>query len=155
MSANRGKFVLAAALAAATLGLAPAVAHAQDAVPAGAAKAGTASARTAAVAAADGNLYAWEHSWKGGRVAAWSGNSSNWADRNMRNQASSVHNNGYPGAYDDVRLYWDANYGGASYCLPNGSYLMDMRYDYFPHNGAGGGQAMNDNISSHRWVNSC
>ncbi|URN17510.1 peptidase inhibitor family I36 protein [Streptomyces sudanensis] len=106
-------------------------------------------------AAADGNLYAWEHAWKGGRMAAWSGNSSNWSDRNMRNQASSVLNNGYAGAFGHVRLYWDAGYGGASYCLRNGEDLMDMRYDYFEHNGAGGGQSMNDNVSSHRWVGSC
>ncbi|MFF3286976.1 hypothetical protein [Streptomyces sp. NPDC003023] len=150
MSKNRGMLALAGALAVATLGLAPTAAQAQEATPAP-----TAPARTAAVAAADGNLYAWEHSWKGGRVATWSGNSTNWADRNMRNQASSVDNNGYAGAYDDVLLYWDVSYGGASYCLRNANYLMDMPYDHFPNNGAGGGQSLNDNISSHKWVNAC
>ncbi|MFB8247154.1 hypothetical protein ACFC5X_19200 [Streptomyces sp. NPDC055952] len=146
MLMNRGKSLLTAAVFAAAL-VAPTTAYA-----AGTAETAPASERAVA---ADGNLYAWEHSWKGGRQAAWFGDSSNWSDRNMRNQASSVDNQGYAGAYDDVRLYWDAGYGGASYCLANGHYLMDMRYDYFPNNGAGGGQAMNDNISSHRWVNSC
>jgi hypothetical protein len=89
------------------------------------------------------------------RQATWYDDSSNWVDRNMRNQASSVHNNGFAGAYDDVLLYWDAGHGGAAYCLRNGNYLMDMRYDRFPYNGTGGGQAMNDNISSHRWVDYC
>lgn len=143
MSKNRITFLLATALAVATVGLVPAAAHAE------------AASVSSTRAAADGNLYAWEHSWKNGRQAAWYGDSTNWADRNMRNQASSVDNQGYAGAYDDVRLYWDVSYGGASYCLPNANYLMDMRYDYFPHNGAGGGQALDNNISSHRWVNSC
>ncbi|MEU3823567.1 hypothetical protein AB0E74_28730 [Streptomyces sp. NPDC030392] len=148
MSQNRGTLVFAAALAVAALGLAP-TAHAQDKAPAVAAPA------VADAAAADGYLYAWEHAWKGGRQATWYDDSSNWVDRNMRNQASSVHNNGFAGAYDDVLLYWDAGHGGAAYCLRNGNYLMDMRYDRFPYNGTGGGQAMNDNISSHRWVDYC
>ncbi|OEJ93281.1 peptidase inhibitor family I36 protein [Streptomyces thermolilacinus] len=152
MSKYRGTVLFASALAVAALGLAPTAAQAQDKAPSAPAVAVPAGADAAA---ADGNLYAWEHSWKGGRQATWVGNSSNWTDRNMRNQASSVHNNGYAGAYDDVLLYWDANYGGAAYCLRNGNYLMDMRYDHFPYNGAGGGQAMNDNISSHRWVDYC
>ncbi|MGX1135721.1 hypothetical protein RKD49_007911 [Streptomyces glaucescens] len=32
---------------------------------------------------------------------------------------------------------------------------MDMRYDHFDRPGAGYGEAMNDNISSHKWGNSC
>ncbi|MGW7056300.1 hypothetical protein [Streptomyces sp. NPDC054887] len=147
MSTHRGRFLLATAAVVTALGLAPATAQAAPA-PAPA-PAGTAAA------AADGLLYAWEHSWKGGRQATWSNSSSDWADRNMRNQASSVHNNGYAGAYEDVRLYWDTGNVGAAYCLGNGNYLMDMRYDYFPHNGNGGGQAMNDNVASHRWGAYC
>ncbi|GAA2444135.1 hypothetical protein [Streptomyces lavendulocolor] len=147
MSKNRITFLLVTALAVATVGLAPTAAQAEE--PPAPAPAGNRAA------AADGYLYAWEHAWKGGRQARWSGNSANWADQNMRNQASSALNNGFAGAYDDVLLHWGLSYGGASYCLPNGADLMDMRFDHFRHDGAGGGEALNDNISSHRWVNNC
>ncbi|MET9508989.1 hypothetical protein ABZX62_11015 [Streptomyces flavidovirens] len=148
MSMNRGRFLLAAAAVVTALGLAPTTAQAAAPAPVGA-EAG------ATVQAADGQLYAWEHSWKGGRQATWVNSSSDWADRNMRNQASSVHNNGYAGAYEDVRLYWGVGHTGASYCLGNGNYLMDMRYDRFPYNGTEGGEVMNDNVASHRWGNYC
>ncbi|MFB7031329.1 MULTISPECIES: hypothetical protein [unclassified Streptomyces] len=150
MSKNRITHLMATALAAATIGLFPAAAHAETAPTAG-----TAVAAGTTTAAADGYLYAWEHSWKGGRQATWADYSDNWADRNMRNQASSVHNNGFAGAYEDVRLFWHTDQSGAWYCLGNGSYLMDMRYDRFPYNGNGGGEPLNDNISSHDWVNAC
>ncbi|MGX1135722.1 hypothetical protein RKD49_007912 [Streptomyces glaucescens] len=87
MPTNRVTFLLATALAVATVGLAPTAAQAEEAPAAG-----------TRAAAADGHLYAWEHAWKDGRQARWSGNSSNWADQNMRNQASSVDNQGYAGA---------------------------------------------------------
>ncbi|MFJ8645917.1 peptidase inhibitor family I36 protein [Streptomyces sp. NPDC093546] len=144
MSKNRVTFLLTTALAVATVGLAPAVAHAEAAPASG-----------VTAAAADGNLYAWEHAYEGGRVVSWSGDSSDWADRDMRNKASSVFNNGYAGAYDDVLLYWDVNHGGASFRLCNGSRLRYMPYDFFNHNGAGGGETLNDNVASHRWTNAC
>lgn len=145
MSTMRNRTLLGAVVTAALLGLAPTAAVAAAPVPAAA----------PAAVAADGTFYAWEHAGYTGVRVGWVGDSSDWNDRGMRNRASSVHNNGYAGAYDDVRMYWGTGYSGASYCLANGGYLANMTLDHFPYNGTGGGEAMNDNVASHRWVNSC
>ncbi|MGK5499722.1 peptidase inhibitor family I36 protein [Streptomyces sp. URMC 125] len=142
MAFNRSRSLLAVAAATAALGSAPAIAHAAPAAP-------------EAAAAADGNFYAWEHEGMQGRQVSWSGSSADWSDRGMLNLASSVENRGYAGAYEDVRMYWGKSYTGASYCLPNGGYLVYMTRDHFPHNGTGGGQSLNDNVASHRWGNYC
>lgn len=56
--------------------------------------------------------------------------------------ASSAWNNGYPGGYDDVRLYTGNDYAGSPLCLPNGtSFRLTFPYD--------------NNIESHRWVGFC
>jgi hypothetical protein len=34
-------------------------------------------------------------------------------------------------------------------------YLENIVHRYFPQNGAGGGQSLNDNIASHKWVANC
>jgi hypothetical protein len=121
-----------------------------------AAQATTAASKPApqrVAAAADGYFYAWIDSNFSGGSCRWAGNASNWGS--CRNQASSVQNNGYAGAYDDVNMYWGVDYTGAWYCLPPGHYLRDMQYDYFNRGGSGLGQAMGDNVSSHKWTTSC
>ncbi|GAA3626772.1 peptidase inhibitor family I36 protein [Streptomyces chitinivorans] len=148
MTLDRSRYLIAAVAATAALGLAPAVAHAAPPAP-------EAPEASEAGAAADGYFYVWEHEKKRGRQASWRGNSADWSDRNMRNRASSAHNRGYAGAYEDVRMYWGKGYTGASYCLPNGGYLLHMTRDFFPRNGTGGGQTLNDNVSSHRWGDYC
>ncbi|SDO04963.1 hypothetical protein SAMN04487981_10863 [Streptomyces sp. cf386] len=109
------------------------------------------SSSTRAVAAADGYLHVWEHQKRGGRHCQWSGN-ANWASCNMRNQGSSVENGGFT---HDVWLYYGPDQTGAHFCLNRGVYLENIVHHYFPHNGAGGGQSLNDNIASHKWVADC
>lgn len=112
-----------------------------------------ASPSTRAAAAADGKLHVWENQKKGGLHCAWSGNSSNWDScGGMRNEASSLHNNGRT---HDVWLYYGPDQTGAHFCLNKGVYLENIVHHYFPHNGAGGGQSLNDNIASHKWVADC
>ncbi|MFI7602157.1 peptidase inhibitor family I36 protein [Actinoplanes sp. NPDC049681] len=134
------RFAIAGALTAIAVGgfLAPSAAHADT--PAG---------------SADGNFYAWNEWRYSGHKCAWQGNSADWTGAGCRNQASSVWNNGYLGGNDDVRMYWDTNYGGASICLWRGTYIENLQSVSFPNNGAGAGQNANDNISSHKWVSSC
>jgi hypothetical protein len=98
--------------------------------------------------AADGAYWVWEDTNRGGAQCGWSGNDADWrtcgwgGGYNMNDRASSWWNNGYSGAYGDVRVYADINYGGASTCAPN----------------AGSGNIpweWNDRISSHKWVTNC
>ncbi|MCX4238761.1 peptidase inhibitor family I36 protein [Streptomyces sp. NPDC020707] len=98
--------------------------------------------------AADGAYWVWEDTNRGGSQCGWSGNDADWrtcgwgGGYNMNDRASSWWNNGYSGAYGDVRVYADINYGGASTCAPN----------------AGSGNIpweWNDRISSHKWVTNC
>ncbi|MGW1720590.1 peptidase inhibitor family I36 protein [Streptomyces sp. NPDC002156] len=109
-----------------------------------------------AAIAADGNLYAWQHENKGGRVCSWAGNDNNWTTCSpgapMRNVASSLLNNGYT---HDVWLYYGPNQTGAQFCLQKGQYLENIVHYYFPNNGTGGGTSLNDNIASHAWVADC
>ncbi|MFC9424823.1 hypothetical protein [Streptomyces sp. NPDC056987] len=118
---------------------------------------GPAAGASASVIAADGNFYAWRDINGGGGNCAWSGNDSDWSTcspgGNMRNQASDIWNNGYAGSYDDVLVYWGLNYTGAYACIPNGRSYNPLTSYYFPNTGTGGGQNMNDNISSHKWAN--
>ncbi|GHH04568.1 peptidase inhibitor family I36 protein [Streptomyces lanatus] len=105
------------------------------------------------IQAADGNLHAWEHQKKGGKHCAWPNEVDNWDSCNgMRNEASSVFNNGRT---HDVWLYYGPNQTGAHFCLNKGVYLENIVHHYFPHNGAGGGESLNDNIASHKWVANC
>jgi hypothetical protein len=111
----------------------------------------------AAAQAADGNVYAYEHANFGGARCAWSGNSSDWSSCGMRNRASSLRNNGYPGGNDDVNFYWGTGHTGAWDCLGVGdawSNLANQRFIYRPGL-PGYGESTNDNISSHKWVSYC
>lgn len=136
-------------LAAATLTALPGAAHANPewySTPA-------AAQSTRVQAEPDGKLHVWEHQKKGGLYCAWSGNAGNWDTcGGMRNEASSVWNNGRT---HDVWLYYGPNQTGAHFCLNKGVYLENIVHHYFPHNGSGGGQSLNDNIASHKWVANC
>ncbi|GAA2478541.1 hypothetical protein GCM10010406_13380 [Streptomyces thermolineatus] len=158
MSSTRLKTALAALVLGGTAVLAaPATAGAtgkEVSAPAPAAESGTVGAL------ADGYLYAYEHINWGGAYCRWYGDDADWSTcspgGNMRNKASSLWNNGHPGSYDDVLLYWDVNYGRARACIPNGVYWNNLTGLYFNDSGYGGhGQTLNDNISSHKWVDSC
>jgi hypothetical protein len=123
----------------------------QAAAPAVGKAAVASKASVARVAAADGYFYVWNDINAGGQQCRWFGDSSNWGG--CRNKASSMENNGYAGSYEDVRFYWDAGYGGANDCLWNGYYVPNLAAFAFPNNGSGGGENLNDNISSHKWAN--
>ncbi|MFC4464658.1 hypothetical protein ACFPH6_08830 [Streptomyces xiangluensis] len=111
--------------------------------------------------AANGYFYAYEHEKRGGKYCRWDWHSANWGScspgGNLRNQASSLQNSGYPGTLEDVNVYWGLNYTGAWYCLGNGRYLENIVHIRFGPNGGGQGdnESLNDNISSHKWSNSC
>ncbi|MFF3335463.1 hypothetical protein ACFYWX_39020 [Streptomyces sp. NPDC002888] len=142
----------AAVLTGLTAFLAPATAQAADGAPAPKA------------VAADGNFYAYEYVGLMGGYCAWSGDDANWSSCSprggIRNEASSVENRGFPGAYEDVLVYWDnaddaGGWDGARACIQNGWSYGNLYWYYFPENGAGGGEKMENNISAHRWVHSC
>lgn len=147
----------AAVLTGLTAFAAPATAQAAD-------PNGARAPEAATTAAADGNFYAYEYVGLSGRYCAWAGDDANWSTCSpaggMRNDADSIENRGFPGAYEDVLVYWDnaddaGGWDGARACVQNGwSYGHLYMYE-FPANGAGGGEKLNDNISAHRWVHSC
>lgn len=118
----------------------------------------------AAAQAADGYVYAWQHVSRGGDMCRWSGNDDDWSScrgrifaGNMRNRASSLWNNGYPGAYDDVNFYYGRWYSGAWDCLGVGDAWGNLTRQRFVYGRGkpGYGQSTNDNIASHKWVNYC
>ncbi|MET9089249.1 hypothetical protein ABZX77_46540 [Streptomyces sp. NPDC004237] len=109
------------------------------------------------LAAADGNLHVWTQPHAGGHHCAWSGNSDNWGT--CRNLTSDIFNNGYPGGLDAVDLYWGTSATGAHACISQGDSWPDTttgQYRFTYGEGQGGfGQSVNNNISSHRWVDYC
>ncbi|PZG20087.1 peptidase inhibitor family I36 protein [Nonomuraea aridisoli] len=132
-------------------------AHAEPVLPAD-------SPAASAAAAPDGYFYAWGHINRGGFMCHWSGDDPDWStcdSVNLRNDASSLENRGWPGPYEDVFLYWDDadDAGGWDHtraCLPNGLYLNNLTGIYYPWDGRQGqGETLNDNISAHRWGSGC
>jgi len=115
----------------------------------------------ASAQAADGRVYAWEHAYTQGRVCSWVGNDTNWTTcspgGNLRNQASTLWNNGYAGGNDDVNFYWGLSYTGAWDCLRVGTWWSNLQYQRFIYGAGRSGynQVTNDNISSHKWVSYC
>ncbi|MCX5388990.1 peptidase inhibitor family I36 protein [Streptomyces sp. NBC_00094] len=109
----------------------------------------------AAVPGPDGYLYAWEHPHAGGFHCRWNGNNANWAG--CRNKVSDIWNNGYPGRAEDVRLFYGLDWSGSWVCLHQGHSLPDLGLSglRFFGAGAGKGQLVNDNVSSHDWVDAC
>ncbi|WP_326726403.1 peptidase inhibitor family I36 protein [Streptomyces phaeochromogenes] len=126
------------------------------AIPSAAQASESAPSPTRAAAAPDGYLYAWENENRDGRHCRWSGGDDNWATCSpqgpMRNTASAVENRGYT---HDVWLYYSPGPSGARFCLNRGVYLENIVHHYFPHNGAGGGESLNDNIAAHAWTPNC
>lgn len=127
---------------------------------------GAATMMAPAASAADGNVYAYDGTYFSGKYCGWVGNDTNWTTcsgggvaQNLRNQASSLWNNGYSGGNDDVNFYWDTGYSGAWACLGTGDYWADLplgveHFTWGP--GLGGyGDTLNNNISSHKWVSYC
>ncbi|MEU5977875.1 peptidase inhibitor family I36 protein [Streptomyces sp. NPDC047315] len=140
----KNRIALAASAAIAALGLMalPQAAQADDApaVPAPKAEA------QPPAAAADGHFYLYNGYFFTGARAGYFGNASNYGSSD--NTASSLWNNGYPGALDDVRVYLDARYAGPSRGIHNGVALADLqqwRYD-------GTNRSLDNSISSHKWV---
>ncbi|MFD3665850.1 peptidase inhibitor family I36 protein [Streptomyces sp. NPDC058659] len=109
----------------------------------------------AALPAPDGYLYAWEHPHAGGFHCKWNLENANWAG--CRNKVSDVWNNGYPGRAEDVRLFYGRNWTGSWVCLHQSHSLPDLGAHglRFFSAGAGQGQLVNDNVSSHDWVDAC
>ncbi|WP_371657683.1 peptidase inhibitor family I36 protein [Streptomyces sp. NBC_00280] len=145
------------ALAGLSVLAAPGIAGAAEPpAPAPDSKSATAAAAPS-VAAADGNFYAWDGANRTGKYCAWVGDDTNWSTcspgGNMRNQAGSIENRGYPGSYSRVRVYWDTAYGGTYACIENGYYYADLSQWYFQVAGPGQGETLNNNISSHKWAN--
>ncbi|MEU3827066.1 hypothetical protein GT045_27355 [Streptomyces sp. SID486] len=152
------QFIVTGALAASlALGFVPA-AHASAApVPsAGHATQGSDRASRSA-AAADGLLHAWTDPFGGGTPCFWEYNSDNWGP--CRNKASDIWNNGYATTLDAVDLYSGVAGTEAHACISRGDSWNNLpsgqwRFTY----GAGlpqFGKSVNDNISSHRWVDYC
>ncbi|MER7956225.1 peptidase inhibitor family I36 protein [Streptomyces sp. NPDC096030] len=127
-------------------------ADARAAVPGAARVAATAPA---AVPAPDGFLYAWEHPHAGGFHCRWNANNANWAG--CRNKVSDVWNNGFPGRGEDVKLYYGLDWSGSWVCLHQSHSLPDLGLSglRFFGPGAGKGEFVNDNVSSHEWVDAC
>ncbi|GAA3902930.1 hypothetical protein GCM10022244_11410 [Streptomyces gulbargensis] len=133
-------------------------APAADAGPVAAPPAVTAPAVVApapAAAAPDGFLYAWEHPHAGGFHCRWNGDNGNWAG--CRNKVSDVWNNGFPGRGEDVKLYYGVSWTGSWVCLHQSHSIPDLALSglRFFGPGAGKGQLVNDNVSSHDWVDAC
>ncbi|MFB7513566.1 hypothetical protein [Streptomyces sp. NPDC056144] len=107
------------------------------------------------VPAPDGFLYAWEHPHAGGFHCRWNAENANWAG--CRNKVSDVWNNGFPGRGEDVRLFYGLNMTGSWVCLHRGDSFPDLETDdvRFFSVGAGRGERVNDNVSSHDWVDRC
>lgn len=133
-------------------------AHAEPAIP-------LSSDAASAAAAPDGYFYAWQNINRGGMSCGWAVDSKDWSGcgqfYGMRNEASSLENRGYAGAYEDVILYWDDadDAGGWDHtriCMANGLYLNNLAGIYYPWDGRQGqGESLNNNVSAHRWGSGC
>ncbi|ASU84044.1 hypothetical protein CDO52_15720 [Nocardiopsis gilva YIM 90087] len=101
--------------------------------------------------AADGKLHGYYGFNRTNHCYGWESNDKDWGV--CRNRVSSLWNNGYPGNYDDVWVYWGRNHSGARRGVYNGVVLNDLRKWTYDPGGAGAGEALNNNISSHQWTN--
>ncbi|WP_432946072.1 peptidase inhibitor family I36 protein [Kribbella sp. CA-253562] len=84
---------------------------------------------------------AWSDDGAEGGMSKWEFDDTNWTDDGMHDDAESVANNGTPGTFDDVQLFFDVNYGRGSICVAQGE-----TYDW----------SMADNeYDSHYWTSGC
>ncbi|MFF4785874.1 hypothetical protein ACFY3E_31725 [Streptomyces griseorubiginosus] len=113
--------------------------------------------RSAQLASADGFLHVYTQPYGGGRECKWSGNSNDWGS--CRNLTSDIWNNGYAGGLDAVDLYTAPNAGGAHACISQGDRWWDTTTGNYRFTYGEGleqfGKSVNNNISSHRWVDYC
>ncbi|MFF5299917.1 hypothetical protein ACFY5F_11170 [Streptomyces sp. NPDC013161] len=111
----------------------------------------------AAQLSGDGYLHVYTQPYGGGRECKWSGNSDNWGS--CRNLTSDIWNNGYAGGFDAVDLYTAPNAGGAHACISQGDRWYDTTTGNYTFTYGAGlsqfGKSVNNNISSHRWVDYC
>jgi hypothetical protein len=156
----RKSMMSAAALGLAAAGLIAPASAAQAAPQAG-------SAATAVTAAAanncnsvwpgrNGNVYAYDNTYCSGYLGSTPGNDADWnagggGFANASDRASSVINAGYTGSYSIVKFYYLANYSGGYNCLAANEFFVDD----LSRNTFSNGANMNNNIRSHKWVNSC
>ncbi|MCB5163268.1 hypothetical protein LG634_00155 [Streptomyces bambusae] len=160
-----GKFriVLTGAVAAGMISVTPVVAQADTAT-----RPSAVEAPQPFSALADGFLYASAEPYGQGAYCRWLNNSEDWGvctdaagnSRNMKNEASQMWNNGVPGPYDDVKVFWDTSHAGAWRCLTNGSHWDNLPLGRETFNGGGSsargyGQSLNNNVASHMWVDNC
>ncbi|MFJ9817287.1 hypothetical protein ACIRU3_18820 [Streptomyces sp. NPDC101151] len=149
MSIKRA-FTVAAAAAALTVLVAPLSS-------ASAAESGGQPAKAPRLAAADGRLHVYTQPNGGGNTCSWLGNADSWGS--CRNLVSDIWNNGYAGGNDAVDLYWGLNATGAHACISQGDRWPDLttgRYHFTYDSGKPGfGDSLNNNVSSHRWVDYC
>ncbi|MGW0705312.1 peptidase inhibitor family I36 protein [Streptomyces sp. NPDC002643] len=97
----------------------------------------------------NGNMYAWQDlDCTGTLLITASGNSANWGAA-ANDKATSVMNRGFVGSLDVVKFFENDNYGGGHACLLPGELYADNLTDNRFTNGV----VVNDNITSHKWVN--
>ncbi|GHH88006.1 peptidase inhibitor family I36 protein [Streptomyces capitiformicae] len=97
----------------------------------------------------NGNMYAWQDlDCTGTQLIATPGNSANWGAA-ANDKATSVMNRGFVGSLDHVAFYQNDLHRGGVACLAPGELYADNLTDNRFNNGV----IVNDNITSHRWVN--
>jgi hypothetical protein len=131
------KCALSLGVAACTLTLAPLQAQATEQGP----------TTAGAAMAADGFLHLYRDFNFRGWCGSFARDAANWGS--CDNAVSSLHNNGYPGPYEDVWVFEGAGYSGARRGVHVGVFLPDLSgiaYD-------GTGLSLNNTISSHLWTN--
>ncbi|WP_326660294.1 hypothetical protein [Streptomyces sp. NBC_00385] len=104
----------------------------------------------------NGKVYAYDSTYCNGYLGSTAGNDSDWDAAgggfdNAGDKASSVLNAGYTGSYDIVKFYYLANYGGGYNCLDASEFFVDN----LSRNTFSNGANMNNNIRSHKWVDTC
>ncbi|MDQ1037569.1 hypothetical protein QFZ75_003985 [Streptomyces sp. V3I8] len=124
---------------------------------ASAAESGSQDTRSARLASSDGYLHVYTQPYGSGTECKWEGNSNNWGA--CRNLTSDIWNNAYLGGNDAVDLYTAPDAGGAHACIDAGDRWIDTTTNQYHFTYGAGlegfGQSINNNISSHRWVNYC
>lgn len=108
---------------------------------------------TTGTAAADGNFYVYNSMFRLDLCEIFDGNADTWGY--CANKSESLWNNGYPGNFDDVLVFWGYNYQGAWRGLYNGALLDNLDDFTFDYSGgrAGNGEKLWHNIASHKWAN--
>ncbi|MFI6893133.1 hypothetical protein ACIBM4_03345 [Streptomyces sp. NPDC050256] len=84
-------------------------------------------------------------------TGGWRGNGGQGGFDSDGDKASSVLNAGYTGSYGIVKFYYLAYHGGGYNCLDASEFFVDN----LSRNTFGNGANMNNNIRSHKWVDSC